>query len=69
MANYQSSTSDRFELTILRNLIHNEEYSRKTLPFLKEDYYKNRDEIVLFNTINQFVVKYNKLPIIVKTLI
>ena len=62
MANYQSSTSDRFELTILRNLIHNEEYTRKALPFLKEDYFKNRDEIVLFNTINQFVVKYNKLP-------
>ena len=53
---------ERFELTLLRNLIYNEEFTRKTLPFLKEDYFKNRDEVVLFNTINAFVLKYNTLP-------
>ena len=62
MASYQSSANERFELTLLRNLIFNEEFTRKTLPFLKEDYFKNRDEIVLFNTINNFVLKYNNLP-------
>ena len=62
MASYQSSANERFELTLLRNLIFNEEFTRKALPFLKEDYFKNRDEIVLFNTINNFVLKYNNLP-------
>ena len=62
MASYQSSANERFELTLIRNLIFNEEFTRKALPFLKEDYFKNRDEIVLFNTINNFVLKYNNLP-------
>ena len=37
MASYQSSANERFELTLLRNLIFNEEFTRKALPFLKED--------------------------------
>jgi archaellum biogenesis ATPase FlaH len=54
--------AEQFEITILRNLIHNEEFTRKVLPFLKVDFFKNRDEIILFNLINDFVVKYNNLP-------
>ena len=54
--------SDRFELTILSNLIHNEDYTRKVLPFLKEDYFKAREEVILFKVIEDFVVKYNNLP-------
>ena len=54
--------AEHFEKTILRNLIHNEYFTRKVLPFLKVDFFKNRDEIILFNLINDFVVKYNNLP-------
>jgi len=54
--------SDRFETTILTNLLFNEEYTRKVLPFLKEDYFKTREEVILFNKINDFVIKYNNLP-------
>ena len=54
--------AEHFEKTILRNLIHNEDFTRKVLPFLKVDFFKNRDEIILFNLINDFVVKYNNLP-------
>ena len=49
-----------FEKTLLSNLIHNEDFTRKTIPFIKEDFFRNRDEITLFNIINAFVVKYNK---------
>ena len=54
--------SDRFELTILSNLIHNEDYTRKVLPFLKEDYFKTKEEVILFKKIEDFVTKYNNLP-------
>ena len=54
--------SDQFEKTLLSNLIHNEDFTRKVIPFLKEDFFRNRDEITLFNIINNFVVKYNNLP-------
>ena len=31
--------SERIETTAIRNLIHNEEYCRKVLPFIKEEYF------------------------------
>ena len=57
-----SSLSENFETTLLRNLIFNEEFTRKTIPFLKKDFFKNKEEIILFNIINNFIVKYNNLP-------
>ena len=40
---------DKFELTILSNLIHNEEFARKAIPFLKEDFFKDRIETIVLN--------------------
>lgn len=40
----------------------NEEFVRRALPFLKNDYYQERHEKVLFETIQDYVIKYNKLP-------
>jgi archaellum biogenesis ATPase FlaH len=54
--------ANRFENTILSNLIYNEEYSRKVLPFLKKEYFTVNEEVVLFNIINSYTVKYNNLP-------
>jgi hypothetical protein len=54
--------SDQFEKTLLSNLIHNEDFTRKVIPFLKQDFFRNRDETTLFNIINDFIVKYNNLP-------
>ena len=51
-----------FEKTLLSNLIFNEDFTRKTIPFIKPDFFRNRDEVTLFNIINAFVVKYNNLP-------
>ena len=49
-------------LTILENLIANENYARKVLPFLKEEYFQYRNQRVVFNEINSFALKYSKLP-------
>ena len=50
---------ERIERTALRNLIHNEKYCRKVLPFIKEEYFTDRLEKVLFTEIYKFVNKYN----------
>jgi len=54
--------TERIERTALRNLIHNEEYSRKVLPFIKEDYFSDRLEKLLFKEIYKFITKFNALP-------
>ena len=53
---------ERIERTALKNLIHNEEYCRKVLPFIKEEYFTDRLEKLLFTEIYKFVNKYNNLP-------
>ena len=59
----QSLTNfERIETTILSNLFYEEDYARKVLPFLKEDYFPLRTEKVLFAEIYKFVQKYNNLP-------
>lgn len=49
------------QTTILRNLLHNEEYTRRVVPFLKKEYFEGAHRAV-FESIVQFVAKYNKLP-------
>ena len=51
-----------FEKTLLSNLVFNEDFTRKTLPFIKPDFFRGRDEVALFNIISNFVIKYNNLP-------
>jgi len=50
------------ELVILKNLIYNEEYLRKVLPFLKTEYFSNKTEKVIFNEVIDFTQKYNNSP-------
>lgn len=47
---------------ILKNLQTNEEYARKTLPFLKSDYFSESAEKIIFNEINSFISDYSNLP-------
>lgn len=49
------------QTTILRNLLHNDEYTRKVIPFLKKEYFEQEHKSI-FNQIVKFVGKYNKLP-------
>jgi replicative DNA helicase len=52
----------RTEIVILKNLLQNEEYTRKVLPFLKTDYFTEHSDKTLYEKINNFVTKYNSLP-------
>ena len=53
---------NRLELSILKNLIYNEEYTRKVLPFIKQEYFSDTTEKILFKEIFDFVNKYKNLP-------
>ena len=50
------------ERTVLAQLVSNEEYTRKVLPFLKGDYFSDKSERIVFEEITKFVEKYNKIP-------
>ena len=58
----QQSLSDRIETTILSNLFHNEDFTRKAMPFIESDYFTNSDESILFGEIEKFVENYKNLP-------
>ena len=49
---------ERTEATILRNLIYNEDYSRKVIPFIQPDYFEEKTERVVFEEVTKFIVKY-----------
>ena len=50
------------EKLILTNLLHNESYTRRVLPFLKKEYFHDMKDSILFEKINEFVHKYKGLP-------
>ena len=50
------------ENAILGNLVFNEEYARKTIPFLKEEYFANQQDKLVFKLIKEYVDKYNAFP-------
>ena len=50
------------ERTALTQLVSNEEYARKVLPFIKRDYFSDRIERTIFEEITKFVEKYKKIP-------
>ena len=63
MERYNMSTQTQtIERTTLTNLIYNEDYTRKVLPFIKAEYFANRNERVVFEEIEKFLEKYNSLP-------
>jgi len=53
---------NRLEQTILKNLLYNEEYTRKVLPFIHADYFSDNTEKTVFKEIFDFVNKYKNLP-------
>jgi replicative DNA helicase len=53
---------ERIEETILRNLLYNEEYYRKVVPFLKAEYFNEYHERILFEEVADFASKYDKVP-------
>jgi archaellum biogenesis ATPase FlaH len=50
------------ENIIFSNLMHNEDYGRKVLPFLSEEYFAGGSQRILFGLIKEYVDKYNGIP-------
>ena len=53
---------ERLENTILRNLLYNEEYARKTLPFFKDEYFVQFTDKAIFQEIKKYFDKYSNPP-------
>ena len=60
--NTQVDMSQTIERTALTQLVTNEQYARKVLPFMKGDYFSDKTERTVFEEITKFVDKYNKIP-------
>jgi len=52
---------EKIEFLILRNLLYNEQYLRKVIPFLKSEYFEDQNQKIVFEEILSFVNKYNQL--------
>ena len=50
------------EKKILKHLILDEAYTRKTIPFIKSEYFSDASEKILFEEISQYISKYNSMP-------
>ena len=53
---------EKVENLVLKNLIHNEEYARKVIPFIKKEYFEEESNRILYEEISGFIVKYDELP-------
>ena len=53
---------EQIEFLILKNLLHNEKYLRKSLPFIKAEYFQDANQKIVFEEISSFVEQYNDLP-------
>jgi len=50
------------EPLILGSLLHNEEYTRKVLPFLEEEYFDSLENKLIYRTIDTYIKDYNSIP-------
>jgi replicative DNA helicase len=50
------------EQLIFNNLLHNEEYARKTIPFLKTEYFQDSSDRILFDLFHDHIINYNDIP-------
>jgi replicative DNA helicase len=50
---------EKVEFLVLRNLLHNEEYVRKVIPFIKSEYFEDQNQKIVFEEILKFVQTYN----------
>ena len=52
----------KIENVIFGNLVNNEEYARKVIPFLKSDYFTDNVDRTIFELIESYVAKYSTFP-------
>ena len=54
--------TERVPLTILKNLIHNEIYTRQVIPFIEPDYFEERVDRIVFEEVAKFLNEYDRTP-------
>jgi replicative DNA helicase len=52
----------KIENVIFGNLVNNEEYARKVIPFLKSEYFTDNVDRTIFELIDAYVAKYSSFP-------
>jgi len=52
----------KIEQVIFNNLLYNEDFARKSLPHLKQEYFSDFIENKIYSTIEKYVGEYNKIP-------
>jgi len=52
----------RIERLILSHLIHNENFTRKVVPYVKSEYFEDSSEKIVFKLIQEYILKHNDLP-------
>jgi len=52
----------KIEKMVLSSLVHDDEYCRKVAPFLKEEYFSDPSEKIVFKRINEFILEFNNRP-------
>ena len=52
---------EKVEFLILRNLLYNEEFARKVIPFIKLEYFEDPNQKIIFEEISKFIQEYNQL--------
>jgi len=53
---------EKIEFLILRNLLYNEEFVRKVLPFIRPEYFQDQSQKIIFQEISSFVEEFNSVP-------
>jgi replicative DNA helicase len=53
---------EKLEVIVLKNLVYNEKYCRKVLPFIKPEYFEVHEEKIIFDEINKYVQEYQTQP-------
>lgn len=53
---------NRLEQSILKNLVYNEEFTRRVLPFIQPEYFNDNAEKLVFSEVKEFIEKYKSLP-------
>ena len=52
----------QFEKLVFSNIIYREDYARKVIPFIKDEYFSDNSDKLLFTLIDSYVQKYNNFP-------
>jgi len=50
------------ETTVLAGLLHNEDYMRRVVPFLSEEYFGDFTEKMVYKSITDYIIDYNNTP-------